>query len=83
MISRITLMTVTFLSAGYSCSVTENSVCSSTTAAAAARRSGGGSGHRRGGGHAELLLQVGDQVDNFEDGQLGDRVDDIFFGNGH
>src|SRR5579871_1397472 len=35
-ISRITLMTVTFLSAGYSLSVTVNSVCSSAGAAAAA-----------------------------------------------
>src|SRR5207244_1797588 len=34
--SRITLITVTFLSAGYSFSVTVNSVCSSTGAAAAA-----------------------------------------------
>ena len=83
-ISRITLMTVTFLSAGYSLSVTVNSVCSSTGAAAAPRRRRTRRhGHRGGRGDAELLLHVGDQLDHLDDAHLGDRVEDFIFRNSH
>ena len=84
MSSRITLMTVTFLSAGYSFRVTVNSVCSSTGAAAAAAAGRGGSKRDRGsGGDAELLLHVGDELDDLQNRHLGNCIEDFFFAGSH
>src|SRR5690606_13808034 len=44
---------------------------------------GGSHGNVGGGGDAELLLQVGDQLDDFQDAQVGNRVDNFFTSNGH
>src|SRR5580698_458333 len=44
---------------------------------------GGSSGNRGSGGHAELLLHVGDQLDDLEYGHLGNGIEDFVFRYGH
>src|SRR3569832_1699856 len=82
-ISRITLITVTFLSAGYSFRRTVNSVFSSAGAAAAAPPRRGGDGDRGSGGNAELLLEVRDELYDLDEGQFGNCIEDFVFADSH
>ena len=78
-------MTVTFLSAGYSLSVTANSVCSSAGggSGAAGGARGRGERDRSRGGDAELLLHVGDELDDLQNGHLGNCFEDFVFAGSH
>jgi hypothetical protein len=63
--------------------VTVNSVCASAAGAAAApppRRSRRYGSSRR---DVELLFHVGDQLDHFHDGHLGNCIEDFVFSNSH
>ena len=46
----------------------------------AAAATGGGDGHRGGGGDAELLFERVEQLLELDDGQCGDRVEDLVLG---
>src|SRR4051794_14878661 len=48
----------------------------------AATATGGGDGHGSSGGHAELLLEVLEELGQLQNGHAGDAVEDLFLG-GH
>ena len=80
MSSRITLITVTFLSAGYSFRV------DGELGLLLDRGGGGGAGARRrgdrdrgGGGDAELLLHHRRQLHDLDDAHLGNCIEDFVF----
>ena len=83
-ISRITLITVTFLSAGYSLRVHgELRLLLDRSGSGGARARGRCDGYGGRGGDAELLLHVGDELDDLEKGHLGNCIEDFVFVDSH
>jgi hypothetical protein len=63
--------------------VTVNSVCASAAGAAAAPRTRRRRRYRSRRGDVELLFHVGNQLDHFHDGHLGNCIEDFVFSNSH
>ena len=77
---RTSLMTWIFFSPAPVRMTSNSSFSSSAGAVAAAAGGAPRHGHGRGRGHAELLLELLQQLGQLEDGHAGDGIEDFFFG---